>query len=348
MPLYDLLVGPALRLLDAETAHDIAIAALKRGLVPAAASFEDEILRVALWGLEFPNPIGVPAGFDKNAEAVDARLGLGFMEIGSVTPKPQPGNPKPRLFRLPADGAVINRLGFNNDGHAVVAGRIKRRRRRIILGINLGRNKDSQDAVEDYRLGVEAFADLADYLVINVSSPNTPGLRELQGRDQLGGLLKAVLAARAAARRQPPLLLKIAPDLNEAEMADIARVALDAGVDGLIATNTTVARPDTLTDDNRAQAGGLSGRPLFEPSTRVLSEMYRLTKGQLPLIGVGGVAGGADAYAKIRAGASLVQLYTALIYRGPDLIEEIKRDLARRLRADGFSSVAEAVGADHR
>jgi dihydroorotate dehydrogenase len=348
MPLYDLLVGPALRLLDAETAHDIAIGALKRGLVPAAPSFEDEVLRVALWGLEFPNPIGVAAGFDKNAEAVDARLGLGFMEVGSVTPRPQPGNPKPRLFRLPADDAVINRLGFNNDGHAVVAGRIKRRRRRIILGVNLGQNKNSADAEEDYRLGVEAFAGLADYLVINVSSPNTPGLRELQGRERLGGLLETVLAARAAGRRRPPLLLKIAPDLNEADMADIARAALDAGVDGLIATNTTVARPDTLTDPNRFQAGGLSGRPLFEPSTRVLSEMYRLTEGRLALIGVGGVASGADAYAKIRAGASLVQLYTALIYHGPELVERIKRGLAERLRVDGFASVAEAVGADHR
>jgi len=275
-------------------------------------------------------------------------LGFGFAEIGSVTPRPQAGNPRPRLFRLAEDEAIVNRMGFNNEGLDVVAGRLAARGpgRRGILGANLGKNKDSADAAADYVLGVKALAPLADYLVVNVSSPNTPGLRALQGRAALAAVLAAVGDARAGSR--PPLLLKIAPDLTEADKADIAEVALAGGIDGLIVSNTTIARPPGLKGAAAKEAGGLSGRPLFAPSTAVLSDMYRLTGGRLPIIGVGGIAGPGDAYAKIRAGASLLQLYSALVYQGPGLVGRIKRGLAARLRADGFARLADAVGADHR
>jgi len=361
------LTAPLLRLIDAEIAHRLAIKALASGLMPAPAAFEDEALAQTLWGLEFANPLGLAAGFDKNAEVTGALLaqGFGFVEVGTVTPRPQSGNPRPRLFRLTADGAVINRMGFNNDGLDVVAerlsgrragritgrraGRITGRRGGGIIGVNLGRNKDSEDAVADYSAGVRAMAPLSDYLVVNVSSPNTPGLRALQGREPLQRLLQTALGARAEAApdKPPPLLLKIAPDLSEDDKADIAGVALETGIDGLIATNTTIERPAGLTGGAADQAGGLSGKPLFEPSTRVLADMYRLTGGKLPLIGVGGVSSGDDAYAKIRAGASLVQLYTALVYQGPGLVNRIKRRLVELLRADGFNSITEAVGADH-
>jgi dihydroorotate dehydrogenase len=343
------LAARLLRLLPAETAHRLTI----RGLAVAPAAWtggrgsEDHILATRVFGLDFPNPIGIAAGFDKNAEAFAhlPGLGFGFAEIGSVTPRPQMGNPLPRLFRLTPDQAIVNRLGFNNDGLEVVAARLRRTKRRGILGANLGKNKDSTDAAADYVAGVRALAPLADYLVVNVSSPNTPGLRALQGREPLAELLAAVGAARQGPR--PPLLLKIAPDLTEADKSDIAEVALAGGVDGLIVSNTTLARPAGLTSPTAAEAGGLSGRPLFGPSTAVLAEMYRLTGGKLPLIGVGGIAGAADAYAKIRAGASLLQLYTALVYQGPGLVERIKRGLAAQLRADGFARLADAVGADH-
>ncbi len=348
--------GPMLRLIDPETSHRLAIAALKSGLLPAPTAVQaDPMLRQDLWGRTFANPLGLAAGFDKNAEAVDAlgRWGFGFVEIGSVTPRPQPGNPRPRLFRLRSDQAVINRMGFNNDGMAVVADRLRVRRSSGILGVNLGMNKDSTDAVADYRKGVLELAGLVDYLVVNVSSPNTPGLRALQGRDPLRALLDGVLAARAEARlgenkAMPPVLLKISPDLTDEDKADIAAVALQTGIDGLIATNTTIARPADLIDGRRNETGGLSGRPLFAPSTRVLSEMYQLTGGKLPLIGVGGIANAADAYAKIRAGASLVQLYSALVYKGPELPGRIVGDLPGLLQADGFKSLTEAIGADHR
>ena len=264
-----------------------------------------------------------------------------------MTPLPQSGNPRPRLFRLAEDQAIVNRMGFNNDGLGLVQARLRGRDPSVqgILGANLGKNKDSDDAVLDYVAGVRALAPLADYLVVNVSSPNTPGLRALQGREPLAALLAAVRAARGGLR--PPLLLKIAPDLTGADKADIAEVALAGGVDGLIVSNTTIARPAGLGSARAAEAGGLSGRPLFAPSTAVLADMYRLTGGKLPLIGVGGIASAEDAYAKIRAGASLLQLYTALVYEGPGLVGRIKRGLAQRLRADGFASLAEAVGADH-
>ena len=352
------LIGPVLRLIDPETSHQLSVAALKRGLVPVPAIVHsDPMLRQDIWGKTFVNPVGLAAGFDKNAEAVDAldRWNFGFIEIGSVTPRAQSGNPRPRLFRLPAEEAVINRMGFNNDGMATVAARLRGRQKKLPIGVNLGKNKDSKDAVDDYRMGILQMAELADYLVINVSSPNTPGLRALQGRDSLLALLEAVLAARSdvyaagsAVGTPPPVLLKIAPDLTDEDKIDIAAVAVQTGIDGLIATNTTIDRPASLTGRPRNEGGGLSGRPLFAPSTRVLSEMYQLTEGKLPLVGVGGIASAADAYAKIKAGASLVQLYSALVYQGPELPGKIVRELPGLLKADGFGSVSEAVGTDHK
>lgn len=342
-----------LRKLPPETAHRLTIRALAAGLGPRDRGPEDPILESSVWGRRFPNPVGIAAGFDKNAEAYRAllRLGFGFAEIGSVTPRPQAGNPKPRLFRLTEDRAVINRMGFNNDGIDAVARRLSNRGHLPgPLGVNLGKNKDSADAAADYVRGVQALARYADYLVINVSSPNTPGLRALQGREPLTALIEAVKAARAEAcpTAPPPLLVKIAPDLQPEDKTDIAAVALASGIDGLIVTNTTLARPASLRGADRGEAGGLSGAPLFEPSTRLLAEMYRLTQGRLPLVGVGGVASGSDAYAKIRAGASLVQLYSALVFEGPGLVQRIKRELAQCLRRDGFSSLSQAVGAASR
>ncbi len=345
------LLGPALRLLDPETAHNLTLRGLSLGLAPRAPVTDDRVLTTELWGLGFSNPLGLAAGFDKDARVMAPMLdlGFGFAEVGSVTPRPQPGNPRPRIFRLPEDGAVINRLGFNNGGIEAAGRRLaefRRTARRGLVGVNLGKNKDSKDAAADYARGAAALAPLADYLVINVSSPNTPGLRALQGRGELEELLGRVQAALPEA--PPPLLLKIAPDLTEEDKADISAVCLAMGVSGIIATNTTIARPASLKGAARAESGGLSGRPLFEPATAVLRDLYRLTEGRLPLVGVGGVASGADAYRKIRAGASLVQLYTALIYQGPALVMRIKTELARLLREDGFDSVAAAVGADHR
>lgn len=347
-----------LRTFDPETAHRLAIRALRSGVaelalmpLPLAPEPEDPLLAIRLWGLDFPNPVGLAAGFDKNAEVPDVllRLGFGFVEVGSVTPRPQAGNPKPRLFRLAQDRAVINRMGFNNDGATAVAARLRRHQWDGIVGVNLGKNKDTQDAATDYEKGVAELAALAGYVVINVSSPNTPGLRALQGRAPLSALVGRVRAALNAAvpSGTPPLLLKIAPDLTEEDRQDIAQVALSGGLDGLIVSNTTIERPEGLLSAHRSETGGLSGPPLMTLSTEVLRDMYRLTEGRLPLIGVGGIASGADAYAKIRAGASLVQLYTALVYEGPGLVSRIKTDLARLLHSDGYTSLAEAVGADH-
>jgi dihydroorotate dehydrogenase len=352
MPILLDVAARLLRLLPPETAHHLTLRALAAWPVPGRQPADDPILRGRVLGLDFENPVGLAAGFDKNAEAFAAasRLGFGFVEIGSVTPRPQPGNPRPRLFRLKEDEAIVNRMGFNNDGLAVVAARLARRqgpgRGRIVLGANLGKNKDSTDAAADYAAGAAALGPFADYLAINVSSPNTPGLRELQGREPLTRLIAAVQAARGTPG--PPLLLKIAPDLTGADRENIAGVALASGLDGLIVSNTTVDRPAGLRGAAAGEAGGLSGRPLFRPSTDLLAEMYRLTGGKMPIVGVGGIASGADAYAKIRAGASLVQLYTGMVYRGPGLIARIKRELAARLRADGFGRLADAVGADHR
>lgn len=324
--------------------------ALRAGLAPRRSEADDPVLHTKVWGRDFSNPIGMAAGFDKDGVAVAPllRLGFGFVEIGGVTPRPQTGNPRPRLFRLPGQGALINRLGLNSAGMSAVAANLGGNRRSGPVGVNLGRNKDSADAEADYRSLVATFAGLADFLVVNVSSPNTPGLRALQGRDPLARLLAGILAARAATGHQVPVLVKIAPDLTADERADIAVVALESGIDGLVVSNTTIARPDGLPPDLAGEAGGLSGRPLMGPSTALLREMAEKTGRRLPIIGVGGVASGADAYAKIRAGASLVQLYTALVYQGPALVTAVKRDLAALLHADGFGSVAEAVGADLR
>ena len=350
------LAMPFLRRLDPERAHNLTVWALAHGFGPTDGGADDLVLRCRYWDHDFPNPIGVAAGFDKDARAYAAllRMGFGFTEIGTVTPRPQVGNPKPRLFRLPRDRAVINRMGFNNQGMAAAAGRLVNRGSRGagggIVGVNIGKNKETEDAAVDYEACAARLAPFADYLVINVSSPNTPGLRALQ---DAGVLARLIIVVRAEAERicagpPPPLLVKLAPDLTADDKRDIAAMALDQAVDGLIISNTTIERPDSLTESAKTEAGGLSGAPLFAPSTTVLADMYRLTEGRLTLIGAGGVASGADAYAKIRAGASLVQLYTAMALNGPGLIRDIKTDLAERLKADGHASVADAVGVDHR
>jgi dihydroorotate dehydrogenase len=345
------LARPALHRVDPERAHGLAIRALRTGLVRTPPARDDDILACRVWGHGFTNPIGLAAGFDKHAEAPDALLGLGFghVEVGGVTPKPQPGNPRPRLFRLAQDGAVINRYGLNSDGLDAVAARLaaRRRDRGGWVGANLGKNKDSADEAADFAAGTRRLTPLVDYLVINVSSPNTPGLRDLQGRAAMERIIAQVLAARNEAAgngTRPPLLVKLAPDLDEAGLEDIAAVALASGLDGLVMGNTTIARPPGLRSPHRGETGGLSGRPLLALSTRRLAELFRLTGGRVPLIGCGGVASGADAYAKIGAGASLVQLYSALVFEGPGLVGRIKRDLATLLRRDGFASVGEAVG----
>jgi dihydroorotate dehydrogenase len=342
-------VGPLIRRLEAEKAHRLTIRALRTGLLPGGAASDDPILATGLWGLRFSNPIGLAAGFDKNAEVPDAMLalGFGFVEVGTVTPEPQPGSPRPRLFRLPEDGAVINRMGFDSEGIAVVARRLARRGASPIgvVGGNVGPNKGVADPVAACAAAVDRLCSCVDYLVVNVSSPNTPGLRALQRGPHLARLLAA---AREAAGSTTPLLVKVAPDLSGDERREIAEVVVEAGIDGLIATNTTITRPQNLHGRHRVETGGLSGAPLFEPSTRVLADFHRLTGGRLPLIGVGGIASGAQAYAKIRAGASLVQLYTALVYHGPALIGRIARELAELLRRDGFASVTDAVGIDAR
>jgi dihydroorotate dehydrogenase len=336
------LAAAALRRLDPETAHGLTIRALRAGLGPRQRTPDDPVLRTRLAGLDLPNPIGLAAGFDKNAEvhAPMLRLGFGWVECGTVTPRPQPGNPRPRLFRLPEDGAVINRLGFNNAGLDAFAANLAGVQG--LVGANLGANKDSEDRAADYVAGLRRLAGLPAWFTVNISSPNTPGLRALQSRDALDDLLGRLQEARSGPQ---PLFLKIAPDLTEAELRDIVESAAAHGLDGLIVSNTTLDRPETLQGAARAEAGGLSGRPLFERSTRVLRTVAEMRSG-LALVGVGGIASGADAFAKLRAGASAVQLYTALVYAGPRLVGTIKRDLAACLRADGFRSVGEAVGAD--
>lgn len=339
------------RLLDPERAHNLAVWALSRGFGFRQAGPDDDILSLRLWGLDFPNPVGLAAGFDKDAAAFRGalRLGFGFVETGTVTPLPQPGNPRPRLFRLSEDEAVINRYGFNSAGLNVTEARLRARARGIV-GANIGRNKDSVDAEADYANGARRLAPLADYLVINVSSPNTPGLRALQDKTQLSALIDATRRAmeESCDGESPPLLVKIAPDLTEEDKRDIAATVSLSAVDGLIISNTTITRPTGLRSLQRDEAGGLSGAPLFPLTLRLVGEMYGLTQGKVPIVGVGGIASGADAYAMIRAGASLVQVYSALVFHGPGLIARIKTELAGLLRADGFDSLSAAVGADVR
>ena len=341
---------PALLALEPETAHRATIRALSL-LPPLPAPADDPRLWVAAFGLRFTNPVGMAAGFDKDAEAADAllRLGFGFTEVGTLTPWPQTGNPKPRVFRLPADTALINRLGFNNAGHAAALARLQKRVRRGIVGVNIGANKDSSDRAADYVAGIRTFAEVADYFTVNVSSPNTPGLRDLQQAAQLDDLLARVLAARdeAARGRNLPVLLKIAPDVTLAALDDIIRVARARRVDGMIVSNTTVSRPAGLHDTAAcAETGGLSGAPLFALSTQVLAQTYLRVEKQFPLIGVGGIASGADAAAKIAAGASLVQLYTALIFKGLALVGEIRRGLLKEIERRSLASLADLTGRD--
>jgi dihydroorotate dehydrogenase len=346
--LLDRLALAFLHALDPEDAHRLAVKALQFAPLPAARS-DDPRLKIEAFGLTFSNPVGTAAGFDKNAEAIDPvlRLGFGFAEIGTVTPHPQDGNPRPRLFRLRSDEGVINRLGFNSRGHADVRARLAARTgRRGIVGVNVGANKDSEDRAGDFVAGVAAFAGLASYFAVNVSSPNTPGLRDLQQAAALDDLLARVMAARdGSAAPRTPVLLKIAPDLALGDLDDIAAVARRRRIDGMIVSNTTITRPAGLRDPYTArEAGGLSGRPLFALSTRVLAEAYVRVEGAFPLIGVGGIDSGETALAKLRAGATLVQLYSGLIYRGMGLGHEIKRHLAAAV--PNGRSLVDQVGAD--
>ncbi len=340
------LIQPLIRALDPETAHDWTVAALERMPLPPAAA-DDPRLRCMLAGLDCANPVGIAPGLDKHARVPDAlmRLGFGFVEVGGVTLLPQPGNPKPRVFRLPADGAVINRYGLNSDGMKVIAGRLSARQRRGVLGVNLGANKESPDRIADYLALVEGIGPLAEFVTLNVSSPNTPGLRDLQGRAFLDDLLARVLDLRARLELGTRIFLKIAPDLDDAQLDDVIAVARARGIDAMIVSNTTIARPGTLKEKALAgEAGGLSGKPLFRPSTVLLAKTFLRVERQFPLIGVGGISSGEDAVAKIAAGAEAVQLYSALIYQGPGLIGEIKTAMIRAIEREGAGMIGELVG----
>jgi dihydroorotate dehydrogenase len=331
--------------IDPERAHALSVRALSAGMVPLGGPVTSARLAVRLCGLDLPNPVGLAAGYDKNAEAVSAlsRAGFGFIEVGAATPRPQPGNPRPRLFRLAEDRAVINRFGFNNDGAELIANRLRMAPRSVPVGLNLGANKDSDDRAGDFAAVLAVCGRHVDFVTVNVSSPNTEKLRDLQGKAALAGLLAGVLGRREELGLKLPVFLKIAPDLTEDELADVAEVALSSGIDGVIATNTTLAR-EGLLSRHRNEAGGLSGAPLFERSTRVLARLSALTEGRLPLVGVGGVGSADAAYQKIRAGASAVQLYSAMVYQGLSAAAEIARGLDELLARDRFASVADAVG----
>ena len=334
---------PALRLLDPETAHGLALKALNAGLGPRSGPVTSPRLRTTLAGLDLPNPVGLAAGFDKNATALHAlsRTGFGFLEVGAATPRAQPGNPKPRLFRLTQDQAAINRFGFNNDGMEAIATRLAQRPKGAVIGLNLGANKDSADKAADFATVLTRCGPVVDFATVNVSSPNTEKLRDLQGKAALAALLDGVMQARATLANPIPVFLKIAPDLSTDELAEVAEVANASGIDAIIATNTTLDRAG-LHGPHKAEMGGLSGQPLFEKSTRVLAQLAGLTT--LPIIGVGGVGSAEQAYQKIRAGASAVQLYTALVYGGISLAGEIAQGLDTLLQRDGFATVADAVG----
>lgn len=349
---YSKVIIPLAQLIDPETAHNLAVKSLKWGLVSKQKTEDPSLLQTTVLGLKFKNPIGMAAGFDKQGEAVEGlhKIGFSFVEIGSVTPEPQPGNPKPRVFRLPQDNAIVNRYGFNSDGHDVVWEHLKKLKEKNfngILGVNLGKNKETKDAVQDYIDGIKKFMDVADYFVINISSPNTPGLRSLQNKKNLEELLIRINVARELFNSKQPLLLKLAPDLSDSERQDVADVILKkrSKVDGLVLCNTTITRPN-LINSNKKEGGGLSGAPLADISTAIISDMYRRTHGSIPIIGVGGIFSGADAYVKIKAGASLVQLYTSYVYNGPPIVGKIKRELCEILESNGFSSITDAVGKD--
>ena len=337
--------------IDPETAHGLTIRALASPFAPNCRRPVDPRLAVSAFGVDFPNPIGMAAGFDKNAEVADPLFGLGFghVEVGTVTPRPQPGNPKPRMFRLPADNGVINRLGFNNQGHAAMRARLEARRGRAgVIGVNIGANKDSDDRIADYVAGIRALADVATYFTVNISSPNTPGLRDLQARAQLADLLSRVLAARdeiaAGGARRVPVLLKIAPDVDDAGLDDIAAETLDQRLDGLVVSNTTLARNGLRETALARETGGLSGRPLFRRATVALAKMRLRVGPDLPIVGVGGIDSGETAYEKLVAGATLLQVYSGLVYEGPGLVGRILDHLAARMSRDGVAHVSELTG----
>ena len=347
MSLFHWLGVAFLRRLDAETAHDLGIRALRAGLGPRQSGPDDPILATEIAGLKLPNPVGLAAGFDKHAQVHGAmlRAGFGFVECGTVTPLPQPGNPRPRVFRLLMDRAVINRYGFNSEGLELFANSLAGRPHAGVVGANIGANKEAADRIADYVTGLRRLWPLADYFTVNVSSPNTPGLRNLQARAALDELLGRVAEVRRELGGGKPIFLKVAPDLSDAEIDDVCASVLAHGVEAIIVGNTTLSRPDSLRSSLKTEAGGLSGAPLFQLSTEVLTRFHQRTRGTpVRLVGVGGIGSGAHAYAKIRAGASAVQLYSLLTFSSPALVGAIKRDLAERLRADGFRSVAEAVG----
>ena len=342
------LTRPILHKLPPEFVHNLGLFALRNGLLPAPklASYNPALAQ-KIWGLELKNPIGLAAGFDKNAVAINPLFaqGFGFVEAGTVTPLSQSGNPKPRIFRLCEDRGVINRLGFNNNGLENYLQNFSKRNSSLgITGANIGKNKDTINAVDDYILGLNAVYPHADYITINISSPNTKGLRDLQQREALDNLLSEISKARKSHAKFVPILLKIAPDIDEHECEDIAEAVITNGIDGLIISNTTISRAIDLRSSHRAETGGLSGSPLFPLATDKLKFMYKITGGKIPLIGVGGVSSAVDAYAKIRAGASLVQLYTALVYQGFELVRQINSQLPALLARDGFANISEAVG----
>lgn len=345
MQLIERLGLAALRQFDPETAHGLALRALQAGLAPLPGPITSARLATQVAGMALPNPVGLAAGFDKNATALAplARAGFGFVEVGAATPRPQPGNPRPRLFRLTEDRAAINRFGFNNEGMQAIAVRLAKRPKDMVLGLNLGANKDSPDRAQDFARVLAHCGPYLDFATVNVSSPNTEKLRDLQGGAALSALLAGVMETRNSLARPIPVFLKIAPDLGHEELAELAQVAQNAGVDAIIATNTTLSR-EGLHSPHKTQAGGLSGAPLFEKSTRVLAQLSQLTEGRIPLIGVGGVGDAQQAYEKIRAGASAVQLYTAMVFGGLGLAADIARGLERLLERDGFETVAQAVG----
>ena len=336
-----------------ETAHNIAISALKNGIVPKQKSNSNQSLKQNIFGINFENPVGLAAGFDKNAESIESlsSQGFGFIEVGTVTPKQQDGNPKPRLFRLSEDEAIINRMGFNNKGADYFAKNLRNRKSRAIIGANIGKNKLSEDAVEDYITLIRRLYGLSDYITVNISSPNTPGLRGLQNKDELDKLVKAILNEREQVIKEKnskkiPILVKIAPDNSHEQYEDIANLALNHKIDGLIVSNTTISRENSLKSKHKNESGGLSGKPLFDLSTQALSDIYRLTKGQIPIVGVGGISTPEKAYAKIKSGASLVQIYSSLIFHGFSLVNEINQGLEKLLEKDGFNNIKEAIGAD--
>jgi len=345
MKLIERLGLAALHKFDPETSHGLSITALKSGLAPLSGQVTSSRLATTVAGLDLPNPIGLAAGYDKNAEVIAplTKAGFGFIEVGAATPRPQPGNPKPRLFRLTQDQAAINRFGFNNQGMEAIGARLASRTNTGIVGLNLGANKDSSDRAADFARVLAHCGPYLDFATVNVSSPNTEKLRDLQGKDALGTLLNGVLETNAGLNTPIPIFLKIAPDLTTDEIADIADVALKTGISGIIATNTTLSR-DGLTSKDRGEQGGLSGAPLFEKSTRVLAQLSQLCGPDIPLIGVGGVSTAAQAYEKIRAGASAVQLYTALVYGGLSMVADIAKGLDALLERDGFAHVSAAVG----